>query len=183
MQLANYLPEKPTPGDSAWAELRESQTKTLQLKNTGQAVIIDLGEGNNIHPRNKHDVAARLVRWALVKDYGMKLPYRSPEFKKLAIAGNKTTVTFDCFGSKLRPFGVAEVKGFAVCGADKVWHWATGTIVRDNEVVVTSSEVAAPVAVRYAWADNPVCNLFSNEGLPVTPFRSDDFEMVTKPKP
>ena len=183
VQLANYMPEKPTPGDSAWAELRESQTKTLQLKNTGQAVIIDLGEGNNIHPRNKHDVAARLVRWALVKDYGMKLPYRSPEFKKLAIAGNKATVTFDCFGSKLRPFGVAEVKGFAVCGADKVWHWATGTIVRDNEVVVTSSEVAAPVAVRYAWADNPVCNLFSNEGLPVTPFRSDDFEMVTKPKP
>jgi len=182
VQLANYLPEKSTPGDSAWAELRESQTKTLQLTNTGQAVIIDLGEGNNIHPKNKHDVAARLVRWALVKNYGMQLPYRSPEFKKLTIASNKATVVFDCFGSRLRPFGVAEAKGFAVCGADKVWHWATGTVVGNNEVVVSSPEVTAPIAVRYAWADNPVCNLFSADGLPVTPFRTDDFEMITKPK-
>ena len=182
VQLANYLPEKPAPSDSAWAELRESQTKTLQLTNTGQAVIIDVGEGNNIHPKDKHDVAARLVRWALVKDYGMKLPYRSPEFKELAITGNKALITFDCFGSKLRPFGVEEARGFAVCGADKVWHWATGKIIGENKVEVSSPEVAVPVAVRYAWADNPVCNLFSNDGLPVTPFRTDDFEMITKPK-
>ena len=181
VQLANYKAEKPAPGDSNWAELRESQTKTLQLTNTGQAVIIDIGEGKNIHPKNKQDVAARLVRWALVKDYGMKLPYRSPEFKTLAIAGNKATVTLNCFGSKLQPFGVDEVKGFAVCGADKVWHWATGIIAGDDEVVVSSPEVAAPVAVRYAWSDNPVCNLYSS-GLPVTPFRTDDFQMITKPK-
>jgi len=183
VQLANYLPEKPAPGDSTWAELRESQTKTLQLTNTGQAVIIDLGEGDNIHPKNKHDVAARLVRWALAKDYGMKLPYHSPEFKQLAIAGNQATVTIDCFGSKLRPFGVMEARGFALCGTNHVWHWATGSIVGDNQVVVSSPEVAEPVAVRYAWADNPVCNLFSEDGLPVTPFRTDDFEMITQPKP
>jgi sialate O-acetylesterase len=154
----------------------------MKLPNTGQAVTIDLGEGDNIHPKNKQDVAARLVRWALVKDYGLKLPYRSPEFKSLTITSNKALVTFDCFGSSLRPFGVLEARGFAVCGADKSWHWATGKIVGASEVEVMSKDVTAPVAVRYAWADNPVCNLFSNDGLPVTPFRTDDFEMITKPK-
>ncbi|MEI6075078.1 MAG: sialate O-acetylesterase [Verrucomicrobiota bacterium] len=183
VQLANFSAQAATPMDSAWAELREAQTKTLQLTNTGQAVIIDLGEGKDIHPRNKHDVAARLVRWALVKDYGMKLPFRSPEFQNLTINSNKAIVTIDCFGSKLRPFGVEEAKGFAVCGADKVWHWATGKIVGGNKVEVWSDAVASPSAVRYAWCDNPVCNLYSNDGLPVTPFRTDGFEMITKPKP
>ena len=183
VQLADYNAEKPNPGDSSWAELREAQTQTMQLPNTGQAVIIDLGEGNNIHPRNKHDVAARLVRWALVKDYGMKMPYRSPEYKSMAIAGNKATITIDTFGSSLRPFDVAEARGFAICGEDKVWHWAKGKIAGKNQVEVQSDEVAAPVAVRYGWADNPVLNLFSSDGLPVTPFRTDDFKMTTEPKP
>jgi len=182
VQLADFMAEKPAPGDSAWAELRETQTKTLKVPNTGQAVIIDLGEGKDIHPKNKHDVAARLVRWALVKDYGMTFPYRSPEFKSIALAGNKATITLDCFGSTLRPFDVNELRGFALCGADKVWHWGTGKVVAPDKIEVWSDEVAAPVAVRYAWADNPVCNLFSNDGLPVTPFRTDDFDMTTKPK-
>lgn len=183
VQLADYMAERPTPGESAWAELRETQTKTQKLANTGQAVIIDLGEGKDIHPRNKHDVAARLVRWALVKDYGMKFPYRSPEYKSVQIVGNKATVTLDCFGSKLRPFDVTEARGFAICGEDKVWHWATGKVVGNDKVEVSNPEVPAPIAVRYAWADNPVCNLFSDDGLPVTPFRTDDFAMTTKPKP
>lgn len=182
VQLANYLAIKPQPGDSAWAELREAQTRTMQLTNTGQAVIIDLGEGKDVHPKNKHDVAARLVRWPLVKDYGMKLAFHSPEFKSFTVNQNKMTIVFDCFGSKLRPFGTYEVKGFAVCGADKVWHWASGKVVGENKVEVSSDEVSSPVAARYAWADNPVCTLFSSEGLPVTPFRTDDFEMTTKPK-
>jgi len=176
VQLADYLPEKSEPEDSDWAEVRDAQTKAQRLPNTGQAVIIDLGEANNIHPRNKHDVAARLVRWALVKDYGLKLPYRSPEFKSLAITGSKALVTLDCFDSTLRPFDVDEARGFAICGADKVWHWARGKIVGKDRVEVWSDAVAAPIAVRYAWADNPVCNLFSNDGLPVTPFRTDDFK-------
>ncbi len=183
VQLADYQAEKPNPGDSSWAELREAQTQTMKLPNTGQAVIIDLGEGNNIHPRNKHDVAARLVRWALVKDYGLKMPYRSPEYKSMAVNGNKVTITLDLFGSTtLRPFDVAEARGFAVCGEDKKWYWAKGKITGKDQVEVWSDEVAAPIAVRYAWADNPVFNLFSNEGLPVTPFRTDDFRMVTQPK-
>lgn len=182
VQLADFQAEKPNPGDSSWAELREAQTLTEKLPNTGQAVITDLGEGNNIHPRNKHDVAARLVRWALVKDYGMKLPYRSPEFQSMAISDNKAVVTLDTFGSTLRTFDVAEAKGFAVCGQDHVWHWAKGKVVGRDQVEVWSDEVPAPVAVRFAWADNPVFNLYSNDGLPVTPFRTDDFPMVTAPK-
>ncbi len=183
VQLANFKPKTPEPVESDWAELRESQTKTLKLPNTGQAVIIDLGEGQDIHPKNKHDVAARLVRWALVKDYGLKLPYRSPEFKNLAIEGHKAVITLDMFGSVLRPFDVNEAIGFAVCGEDKVWHHAKGLLLGPDKVEVVSDQVGKPVAVRYAWASNPDCNLFSKDGLPVTPFRTDDFEMITKPKP
>ena len=183
VQLADYHAEVATPGDAPWAELREAQTRTLKLPHTGQAVIIDLGEGRDVHPRNKHDVAARLVRWALVKDYGLNFPFRSPEFKGLEVQGSKAIVTIDCFGSFLRPFDVVEARGFAVCGEDKVWHWAKGKILSMDKVEVLSDEVPKPIAVRYAWADNPVCNLFSNDGFPVTPFRTDDFEMISKPKP
>ena len=148
-------------------------TYVLVDPRTGEAVIIDLGEGKDIHPRNKHDVAARLVRWALVKDYGMQFPYRSPEFKSMEINGNKITVLFDCFGTSLRPFGVKEAIGFAVCGEDKVWHWAKGKVVGKDRVEVQCDEVEKPMALRYAWADNPVCNLSSMDGLAVTPFRTD----------
>ncbi len=182
VQLADYMAERPEPGDSSWAELREAQTKTEQLPHTGQAVIIDLGEGKDIHPRNKHDVAARLVRWALAKDYGLPFPYHSPELKSVSFDGAKVTVALETFGSGLRPFDVPEVRGFALCGEDKVWHWAKGTLAGKDKVILTSEQVASPIAVRYAWADNPVCNLYSDEGLPVTPFRTDDFPMVTEPK-
>ncbi|MBX7209996.1 MAG: sialate O-acetylesterase [Verrucomicrobiaceae bacterium] len=181
VQLADFKPEQPLPGDSDWAELREAQSKTMSLlKNTGQAVIIDLGEGQDIHPRNKRDVAARLVRWALAKDYGLKIPYRSPELKSMEVQGRKAVVTVDCFGSSLRTVDTAEVKGFAVCGADKKWVWADARLLSGDKLEVSSSVVAAPVAVRYAWADNPVCNVYSKEGLPLTPFRTDDFPLVSK---
>ncbi|MEI6714890.1 MAG: sialate O-acetylesterase [Verrucomicrobiota bacterium] len=183
VQLADYLKEEKNPGESSWAELRESQTKTMSLPNTGQAVIIDLGEGKDIHPKNKHDVAARLVRWALAKDYGVKIAYRSPEFKTLEINENKAVVTIDCFGSALRTFDVEEAIGFAVCGEDHQWHWATGKVLGKDKVELTCEAVPKPIAVRYAWANNPVCNVTSFEGLPLTPFRTDDFEMITKPKP
>jgi len=173
VQLANFEKQESKPVESNWAELREAQTKTLALTNTGQAVIIDLGEGKDIHPKNKHDVAARLVRWALVNDYGFKFPCRSPEFQSQEINEGKVLVKFNCYGSKLRTFGVDEAIGFAVCGADHVWHWASGALQGTDRVELTCKEVQAPVAVRYAWANNPVCNLTSQEGLPVTPFRTD----------
>jgi len=183
VQLADFRAEQAQPGESDWAELRESQTKTQNsIKNGGQAVIIDLGEGKDIHPKNKRDVAERLARWALAKDYGFKLPYRSPEFKAAAFAGNKATVTLDTFGSSIQAFDVAEARGFAVCGEDKKWAWAEGKIVGPDKVEVSSKTVANPIAVRYAWSDNPVCNLYSKEWLPVTPFRSDTFPMITDPK-
>lgn len=183
VQLADYQAEVPAPGDSPWAELRESQTKTQSaIKNGGQAVIIDLGDSNDIHPKNKRDVAERLARHALVKDYGFKLPYRSPEYKSVSIEGGKALVTLDTFGSNLRTVDVNEVKGFAICGKDRKWVWATAKIVGRDKVEVSAAEVATPVAVRYAWANNPVCNLYSTDGLPVTPFRTDDFPMTTKPK-
>ncbi len=186
VQLADYMAEKTDAEQataSSWAELRESQTKTQNaIKNGGQAVIIDLGESNDIHPKNKRDVAERLARWALVKDYGMKLPYRSPEFKSAEFTGGKAIVTLDTFGSSLRTVDVNDVKGFVICGEDKKWVWATAKINGKDKVEVSAVGVAKPVAVRYAWSDNPVCNLFTTDGLPVTPFRSDDFEMLTKPK-
>ncbi len=183
VQLADFMAEKAEPGESAWAELREAQTKTEALPKTGQAVIIDLGEGKDIHPKNKHDVAARLVRLALANDYGLKVPFHSPEFTSVQFDGNRATVTLNLFGSELRPFDIAEAVGFTVCGEDKVWRTAKGKVIGKDKVEVSSEQVAKPIAVRYAWADNPVCNLFSKDGLPVTPFRSDDFEMTTKPKP
>jgi sialate O-acetylesterase len=183
VQLADYRNEDAQPVESGWAELREAQTNTLALPHTGQAVIIDLGEGKDIHPKNKHDVAARLVRWALAKDYGISIPYRSPEYKGMEVQGDKVLVTIDCFGGALRTFDVEEAVGFAVCGQDRVWHWAKGRLVGKDKVELSCSEVPQPVAVRYAWANNPVCNLTSMEGLPLTPFRTDDFEPMTKPKP
>ena len=187
VQLADFMAEKTDAEQataSSWAELRESQTKTQNaIPNGGQAVIIDLGEANDIHPKNKRDVAERLARWALVKDYGMKLPYRSPEFKSAEFTGGKAIVTLDTFGGTLRTVDVSEVKGFVVCGEDKKWTWADAKIIGRDKLEVSAKGVAKPVAVRYAWSDNPVCNLLTTDGLPVTPFRSDDFEMLTKPKP
>lgn len=186
VQLADFMAEKSDALQataSSWAELRESQTKTqTAIKNGGQAVIVDLGESNDIHPKNKRDVAERLARIALAKDYGLKLPFRSPEWKSATIEGSKAIVTLDTFGSSLRTVDVSEVQGFVVCGEDKKWVWATAKIIGKDQVEVTAPSVSKPIAVRYAWSDNPVCNLFSIEGLPVTPFRSDEFEMLTKPK-
>ena len=185
VQLADFKDEQATPGESAWAELRESQTKALRLPHTGQAVIIDLGEGKDIHPRNKREVAARLARLALARDYGLSsLPAHSPEFKNMSIAGDKITLAFNHVSGGLRAHDDSVVKGFAVCGEDRKWVWAEAQISgQRDQIIVSSAAVPAPVAVRYAWADNPVCNVVSAAGLPLTPFRSDDFPMVTAPKP
>src|SRR5262249_24113877 len=103
VQLADYLPEKSEPGDSSWAELREAQTMTMsKLPNTGEAVIIDLGEGRDIHPRNKQDVAKRLARWALARDYGMSsIPFHSPQYRSMEKQGNKVVLSIDHVGSGL----------------------------------------------------------------------------------
>jgi sialate O-acetylesterase len=184
VQLADFREEKPMAGDSDWAELREAQTLTMDtIKNGGQAVIIDLGEAKDIHPKNKRDVAERLARWALNKDYGVQaLAHRIPQFKSAAFKDGKANVAIDTFGSALTTFDVAQGKGFALCGEDKRWVWADTATVGTNTIEVSSKAVAKPIAVRYAWSDNPVCNVYSRDGLPLTPFRSDDFPMITAPK-
>lgn len=183
VQLADYLAEKDKPEDSSWAELREAQTMTLsKLKHTGEAVIIDLGESNDIHPRNKQDVAKRLVRWALAKDYGVQVPYQSPTYKASEVKDGKIVLSFDHVGSGLKAHDYGTVRGFAIAGADKSFVWATATILPNNQIEVSSPAVKQPVAVRYGWADNPVCNVRSRDGLPLTPFRTDDWPGITADK-
>ncbi len=180
VQLADFQPETSEPKESAWAELREAQTMTLsKLPKTGEAVIIDVGEGQDIHPRNKQDVANRLARWALARDYGVPIAYQSPTYKAMEKQGKKVVLTFDHVGGGLKPFDVVEPRGFAIAGGDHKFVWAKARIVGPATVEVWSDQVADPVAVRYAWADNPVCNLYSQERLPVTPFRTDDWPGVT----
>ena len=180
VQLADFTAEKPEPGDSDWAELREAQTMTMtRLPNTGEAVIIDIGEGKDIHPMNKVDVGRRLARWALAKDYGVKIPYHSPQYKSMEKQGNKIVLTFDHVDGGWRPFDVAEPRGFAIAGEDKKFVWATARILPDGKIEVTGANVADPVAVRYGWANNPVVNMYSRAGLPLTPFRTDDWPGVT----
>jgi len=180
VQLADFQAEVPQPGDSAWAELREAQTMTLdKLPNTGEAVIIDAGESYDIHPKNKQDVGRRLARLALAKDYGVNIAAESPRFKSMEVEGNTANLTFDHIGSGWRPFDVREPRGFAIAGEDKKFVSAEAKILPDGRIAVSSADVSAPVAVRYGWADNPVVNMFTIEGLPLTPFRTDDWPGVT----
>jgi sialate O-acetylesterase len=180
VQLANFMATKDQPADSAWAELREAQTMTLSLPKTGQAVIIDIGEGDNIHPKNKQDVGLRLSLAAQALVYGKEIVYSGPMFEALKIDGAKARVKFKHAGGGLVAKG-EKLTGFAIAGEDKKFVWADATIEGDC-VVLSAKDVAAPVAVRYAWADNPVCSLYNKEGLPACPFRTDDWPGVTKDK-
>ncbi len=184
VQLADFRDEVSEPGDADWAELREAQTMTMsKLPNTGEAVIIDVGEGRDIHPRDKRTVAARLARWALAKDYGYDIRYQSPTYKSMNVDGSKVILTFDHVGANgLYTFDTREPVGFAIAGSDQKFVWASGKIVDANTVEVWSDSVKKPVAVRYAWAHNPVCNVTSREGLPLTPFRTDNWPGVTVDK-
>jgi sialate O-acetylesterase len=180
VQLADFKAEVAEPAESEWAELREAQTMTMQaLPKTGQAVIIDLGEGKDIHPKNKVDVARRLARWALANEYGISIPHRSPQYRAMEVVDGKVKLTFDHVDGGWRPFDVAAPQGFAVAGADHRFVWADAQVQKDNSIVVSAPEVKQPVAVRYGWADNPGCNLFSAAGLPLTPFRTDDWPGIT----
>jgi sialate O-acetylesterase len=180
VQLADFLAQQWQPSDSAWAELREAQTMTQdRLPNTGQAVIIDIGEAADIHPRNKLEVGRRLARWALAKDYGHDIVCQSPRYESMNVKDGAIVVKFKDVGGGLRTIDAGELHGFAIAGEDRQWKWAEAKVTGTDEVTVSSKEVAKPVAVRYAWADNPVCNLYNTVGLPATPFRSDDWPGVT----
>jgi sialate O-acetylesterase len=179
VQLANYMPVSAEPEESEWAELREAQTLTaLGDPDVGLAVTIDIGEAEDIHPRNKQDVGKRLSLWALAKVYGSKVEYSGPLYDSMEIVGDAIIVSFSHAKNGLIAKG-DEVHGFAIAGADYNFVWANAEI-RGNKVIVWSDEVEDPVAVRYAWANNPVCNLYNSEMLPAIPFRTDDKDGVTK---
>lgn len=175
VQLADFKAETTVPQESDWAELREAQTMTLSLPKTGQAVIIDIGDASDIHPKDKQDVGKRLSRWALGTVYGVDLVYRSPEYQSMERDGNHIVITFQHVDQGLRTVDANTIQGFTIAGADKQFVNANAKIVGKNKVEVWSDEVSEPVAVRYAWADNPICNLYNQTLLPVTPFRTDDW--------
>lgn len=181
VQLANFMQAKENPSASTWAELREAQTMALELPMTGMAVIIDIGEADDIHPRNKRDVGYRLSLPALHHTYGQDLVYSSPMYKAMSVDGSTVTVEFDHIGGGLVAMSEdGSVGGFALAGEDKIFHWAEAKIV-DNKVRVNSEAVPEPVALRYGWADNPdKVNLYNAEGLPANPFRTDSWKGITE---
>ncbi|HNS21969.1 MAG TPA: sialate O-acetylesterase [Sedimentisphaerales bacterium] len=178
VQLANFMETKDQPGDSAWAELREAQLMTLDMPNTGMAVAIDIGDAKDIHPKNKQDVGKRLALWALANTYGHDVVYSGPLYERMEKSDGKIILHFRHCGGQLVAQGGGELKGFAIAGEDRKFVWADARIEGDT-VVVSSKEIATPVAVRYAWADNPVCNLFNKAGLPASPFRTDTWPGIT----
>jgi len=198
-QMPNFGPKRDQPVGGNWAELREAQTEALKEPHTGMAVLIDLGEASDIHPRNKQPAGERLAAVALHDTYRQETEL-SPVFDRAIAEGDKVRISFRNAKGGLRASELpaeyvkrnipretaplvrnsphSELEGFAVCGANGVWRWADARI--DGEtVIVDASGVPAPVSVRYAWADNPTCNLVSKAGLPVPPFRTDDLPYVT----
>jgi sialate O-acetylesterase len=182
VQLANYMKADSLPAESSWAELREAQSMTLSLPNTGMASAIDVGEALDIHPKDKQTVGKRLAISALNVAYHQNIEHLGPAFKEMKITGNKAELTFDHVGKGLTvkdKYGY--VNGFTVAGADHKFHWAMATITGDHTITVTSPKVAEPVAVRYGWANNPDdVNLYNSEGLPADPFRTDKWKGITE---
>jgi sialate O-acetylesterase len=169
------------PVESSWAELREAQALASKvLPNVGMAVITDVGDKDDIHPAKKEPVGARLALAARAIAHGEKITSSGPIYRSLTIDGDKAIIAFDHVDRGLEAKD-GELKGFAIAGADRKFVWANAEIKGDT-VVVSSPQIAHPVAVRYGWADYPVVNLFNKEGLPASPFRTDSFPMITGPK-
>ena len=190
VQLANYQ----GGGSSDWPTLRESQVKTLSLPRTGMAVTIDIGTGANIHPPDKADVGARLALAARHVAYGESLVYTGPMYEGMKTQGEGIRVSFrpDSLGGglvigtppwtdpKAAPVSKTNLEGFVIAGEDRKWVDAQASI-EGGGVVVSSALVPKPVAVRYAWANDPRCNLYNKEGLPASPFRTDAWDEAPAP--
>jgi len=181
VQLAPFKKIQEQPGESDWAELREAQNlATKVLPKVGIAVITDVGDEKDIHPKKKEPVGARLALAARGIAYGEKITYAGPTYKSVKFKEDKAIVSFDHVGGGLEAKD-GELKGISIAEEDTKFVWAKAE-VQGNNVVVSSPQVAKPVAVRFGWADYPVVNLWNKEGLPASPFRTDDFPMITKPK-
>lgn len=177
VQLANWRARAAQPGESDWAELREAQAAALALPATGMAVAIDVGEADDIHPRDKATVAQRLALEAERVAYGREVASRGPRYASHKVEGEALRVRFD-FAAGLRTRSGGAPPGFALAGEDRVFHWAEARI-DGASVVLRSAAVPAPVAARFAWADNPAHDLVNEAGLPAEPFRTDAWPGVT----
>ena len=176
-QLANFMDPSEVPQETPWAIIREDQHKTLALPKTGEAVLIDLGEARDIHPKNKQDVGLRLALSALKVAYGENLAYSGPVLKSHKIEEGKFVFDFDQVYGGLVAKGnkYGYLKGFAIAGADHHFEWAKA-FIRGNQVIVYSEKITNPIAVRYAWGNNPDdANLYNKASLPASPFRTDDW--------
>jgi sialate O-acetylesterase len=172
VQLANFMAVEDQPSDPAWAYLREAQMLTAKnVPNSGLATAIDIGEAEDIHPKNKQDVGRRLALNALALTYKQPIEYSGPTYRSMKIEGDGIRLTFD-HAAGMAAKGGGALQGFAIAGADKKFVWADARI-EGNTVVVSSPQVKQPVAVRYAWANNPLANLYNANGLPAVPFRTD----------
>ena len=174
VQLPEYLAAQTNAVEvSGWAGVREAMLQTLKLPHTGMAIALGTGEAGNIHPKNKQEVGRRLALWALATVYGQKdVAWAGPLPAGHTITGSEMVISFTHAAGGLVAKG-GELKGFAIAGADKKWIWANAKIAGDT-VIVSHPDVPTPVAVRYAWANNPVtANLYNGAGLPASPFRTD----------
>jgi len=186
-QLANFMQPNTNPeGGDGWARVREAQAFCLVgIPNTGMAVLTDIGDARDIHPKNKQDVGERLALWALAKDYGRKdLIYSGPIYRSMKVEGDTIVLSFDHVGEGLmvgKKEGLAPtqevkdgvLKGFSIKGEDGKWHWADAKIVGQT-VVVSAAGASKPTAARYAFTTNTDhCNFFNKAGLPAVPFRTD----------
>ncbi|RYD83601.1 MAG: sialate O-acetylesterase, partial [Sphingomonadales bacterium] len=168
VQLPNFGPRVAEPTRSRWAELREAQASALSLPNTAMAVTIDVGEADNVHPRNKKDVGERLALAALATVYGKAIESRGPTFDRIDFDGTSATVRFDhAAGLSWKTAGTPT--GFLIAGEDRRFHPAEASIGSDGVITLSSASVPRPTAVRYAWADSPDCNLVNAAGLPAQP--------------
>jgi sialate O-acetylesterase len=170
VQLPNYR-----AAGRAWPELREQMLKTLSVPKTGMAIAIDIGDEKDIHPKNKQEVGRRLSLWALGEVYQKKVPATSgPLPAGHEVRGSEVVLSFKHTDGGIQAKG-GELQGFTIAGADRAWKPAQARI-DGAKVIVSSAEVQQPVAVRYAWQDWPVCNLYNGAGLPASPFRTDDWK-------
>jgi sialate O-acetylesterase len=179
VQLAAFMPTEAQPRDNEWAELREAQALTAKtIPHCGLAVALDIGDAKDIHPKNKAEVGRRLALCALARTYGLKLDYSGPTYRRSKVAHDRIRIAFDHADSGLVGRG-GDLKGFAIAGEDRKFVWADAVI--DGKIVVVSSpQVPKPLAVRYGWDINPICNLYNQAGLPAVPFRTDDWPMLTR---
>jgi sialate O-acetylesterase len=184
VQLPNYRESNSEPADEAWSHIREAQRRTaVNISNTGLIVTIDIGEAHDIHPKNKLEVGKRMARWALVDVYGRKTTKSGPMFHDLRLRGSRIVLKFDDAGTGLRIREGDKLDEFAIAGADQKWYWANARIVDKNAVEVWSTSVVRPLAVRYAFNNNPKHpNLTNETGLPASPFRTDNWPGPTDGK-